>query len=358
MRKLAIVGTHPDTRQSAPFDDPNFEIWVFNEAPQSDWCKRWDVCFQLHRPEVYRSAHNMVRTDHWQWLQQSHGERIIYMQSVDPAVPNSCAYPLEQVAERWGRRMLTSSAAYALALALLRGYQRIEVYGIELSSNTEYSYQLPGWAYWVGLATGAGVDVVLRSGERQFSAPLYGYEGERQIDRAEYVSDAAELERVHAEDERALMRARSRLADAITERRTERVTDALNAAFQLAADSGRSSGQLAEAERYMTRDDIIPRQEFERRAAAAQSDADTLRAQAYVALGRCEYVYNVWAQTLAPEAAAQLRKLSDAALSLSYDAGAHLGIAAQNLAYMARYDELVQALGGQRAVSAMEDVHG
>ena len=115
-------------------------------------------------------------------------ERIIYMQSVDPAVPNSRAYPLEQVAERWGRRMLTSSAAYALALALLQGYRRIEVYGIELSSNTEYSYQLPGWAYWVGLATGAGADIILRSGERQFSAPLYGYEGERQIENICFVS--------------------------------------------------------------------------------------------------------------------------------------------------------------------------
>ena len=82
MNKLAIVGTHPNTRANAPYDDQNFDIWVFNEAPQfypgahpkdadKDWCLRWTGCFQLHEPEVYMSPNNFVDKTHWQWLQQN-----------------------------------------------------------------------------------------------------------------------------------------------------------------------------------------------------------------------------------------------------------------------------------------------
>jgi len=31
--RVAIVGSHPETRNQAPWDDLSFDIWVFNEAP-------------------------------------------------------------------------------------------------------------------------------------------------------------------------------------------------------------------------------------------------------------------------------------------------------------------------------------
>ncbi len=124
LRSLAIVGSHPDTRENAPFDDPNFEIWLYNEAPQKpEVYSRWDACLQIHLPEVYSATHNWVNADHWEWLQKDHGpDKRIFMQDVDHRVPNSVKYPLEEILEQFERRYLRSSPAEALALALHLGY--------------------------------------------------------------------------------------------------------------------------------------------------------------------------------------------------------------------------------------------
>ena len=96
-KALAIVGSHPTTRELAPYDDPRFDILLFNEAAQKpEVYKRWDMLLQIHLPEVYRSEHNWVNKDHWKWLQEKHGKPI-YMQHVDPDVPDSVEYPLDGI---------------------------------------------------------------------------------------------------------------------------------------------------------------------------------------------------------------------------------------------------------------------
>jgi len=84
--KIAIVGTHPATRENAPWGDSDYLIWLFNETPASPWVKRWDASFQLHAPEVYTSTNNFVDPSHWAWLQQPHPGRVIYMQQRDERV--------------------------------------------------------------------------------------------------------------------------------------------------------------------------------------------------------------------------------------------------------------------------------
>ena len=79
-KTVAIVGTHPDTRDNAPFDDPNIDIWVFNEVAgknvkQDDgsfrpWAWRVDAVFQMHLPLIYRSLLNRSDPKHWEWLQK------------------------------------------------------------------------------------------------------------------------------------------------------------------------------------------------------------------------------------------------------------------------------------------------
>ena len=138
MKKLAIVGSGPETRDLAPFDDNDYEIWIFNEAATSPWCKRWDAVFQMHEPELYK-GHNTKDPNHWGWLQQSHGKPI-YMQEVDPLVPDSVNYPLEATLGLAGSRYLTGTPAMAVALGLQKGFEEIHVWGVELSFS-EYQYQ-------------------------------------------------------------------------------------------------------------------------------------------------------------------------------------------------------------------------
>ena len=167
-KSLAIVGSHPATREFAPYDDPTVEIWLFNEAAQKPSVyKRWDALLQIHAEEIYTSLDNWVNKSHWDWLQQDHGRstvtgkpKRIYMQAFDERVPNCAVYPLDGILSMLpldddGNRQfhyLRSSPAMALALAIFMGYERILLYGSELSSNTEYTYQATNYAFWIGFA--------------------------------------------------------------------------------------------------------------------------------------------------------------------------------------------------------------
>jgi len=71
----------------------------------------------------------------------------------------------------------TTTIAYAIAYAIYAGYKRIEVYGVEMETNTEYGHQRPCVAYWCGVAYGKGIEVDFHS-PQFYVSPLYGYEGD------------------------------------------------------------------------------------------------------------------------------------------------------------------------------------
>ncbi len=365
VKKLAIVGSNSKTRGDAPFDDPRYEIWVFNEAPMQAWMqgKRWDVLFQLHKPEVYQSATNWVAKDHWQWL-QAQREKTIWMQDYDLDVPCSERYPLEAILRsipgadmNWlqgpgspwtaGRGWFDLSAAYALALALHLGYREIEIYGLDLESNTEYSYQLGCWRFWVGIALGMGAHLVVKCSSHDFgSGRMYGYDGEMQISKKHFSTRAKLLAEQFRSAEKALLRAKERAGQAILKRDYDALAGKLILEWQGAAQlAGVASGALAEAENYQGRTDMISRQEFERRAAQAQQDGEGLKAQMYATGGKTEYVFNVWRQTGRAEALEQLRGFLGAQMQYAFDAGARVGIYQENMGYLAQYDALMTAAG-------------
>lgn len=172
--KLAIVGTEKQTRHLAPFDNLDYDIWVFNEAANAEWCKRWTACFQLHKPSIYRNV-NKKDPQHWEWLQRKH-DKPIYMSEVDPLVPDSIKYPLTEVSKLTRYKNFRMTLAYAIALALYQGYESIDVYGVELANSAEYRSQQNCFAFWVGLAEGRGIPVRLHCCDGMFDKPLYAYE--------------------------------------------------------------------------------------------------------------------------------------------------------------------------------------
>lgn len=174
--KLAIVGTEEHTRHLAPFDDPSYEIWVFNEAANAEWCKRWDVCFQLHKPKIYTDINNRKDPKHWEWLQQTHGKPI-YMREVDPRVPDSVEYPLPYIQKTIHyKKNFRATLTYAMALAVYREYESIDIWGVELANSAEYRSQQNNFAFWTGYAEGKGIPVNLHCCEGMFKKPLYAYE--------------------------------------------------------------------------------------------------------------------------------------------------------------------------------------
>lgn len=363
-KKLAIVGTHPGTRDNAPFADQNFDIWVFNEAPQAEWCKRWTHDFQMHKPEVYTSPLNMVRGDHWEWLQQDHGiGKTIFQMEIDPRIPNSARYPLDELIDQFPAMIpvegdktpfLTSTAAMVIPLALYLGYEYIEVYGVDMASNTEYTYQQHGWAYWSGVARALlGHSFVLKSGEQHFRKRLYAYEGEVQIEREYFAAKVPELEKEKHAQELRLMKFRDRFNEATLKGQAQKLPDLISEAHGIAVKLGEAVGAMQEAQMYAGREDPISRQQFERRGAQAQQDGDQLRSVMDKESGKLEYVFNAWRASANEHALKQLRQFFDQYIQLGINVGGHLGVMRQNFEYLSAYDDRVTAAGGERTRQAL-----
>jgi hypothetical protein len=362
MKRLAIVGSHPDTRDNAPWNNPEYDIWVFNEAAMANpidtphdlakqWCKRWDVCFQMHKPEIYTSPHNRSNANHWQWLQQAHDDRKIYMQAVDERVPNSVAYPLDQAVELTGEKYFTSSFAYALALAALQNYAHIEIYGSDLVSNTEYSYQAECFKFWLAYLRGRGVTVEMKCWATAFVAPLYGYEGEVQLGAEYYRQRAAKHNADWQSAEKNLANTKRAIDKHISMSEWQKVKD-LVLSYQSAAHlAGSISGAMSEAERYAAYGErAIYRQEYEHSMARAQKDGERVKTLMYHVGGMVEYVWNIVKQTNAQKAITQLAEYIGVMGRHAYDAGAMQGVFAENGEYMRLFDGLVQAAGGRKSL--------
>jgi hypothetical protein len=354
-KKLAIVGTHSRTRDQAPWDDPDYEIWVFNEMPQHEWCKRWDVDFQLHKRAVYESPKNFVRGDHFEWLQQKHG-KTIWMQEVDRRVPDSKRYPLEEIQAcipganlQWFK----STTVYAIALALYLKYPYIELYGMDMASNTEYGYQLPNFQFWVGVALGMGTEIGILSNEQFFTGAMYGYEGEIQIDREFFEARAIEIKPALKSAEWEAKKLKDRVEEAISKDQFDKVSRLISEMQVAHMHAGEAKGALDEAERYAAREDPIPRQEFEVNMAKAQRDGEKERENMWHAGGQAEYVWNVWKQTKNAEAMKQLTKFMNDQLQYAVNTGYMLGKHHENNRYAGKYDELIVAAGGQRTLAAL-----
>ena len=199
--KLAIVGCASQTRDSVDYSDPDLDIWVFNESPSKEWCKRADAVLQLHEPSLWKSPVNRGDADHGKWL-MSGNTPPIWMWEKYPDVPKAERLPREDIvdtllktlevdSERGRKDFFTSTTAFALALGIYLGYKEIHTYGIELMDEEEYREQQPCAMFWMGLAVGRGVKLVTHS--QMFDAPLYPIETFVGIDKSVFGDKVAEL---------------------------------------------------------------------------------------------------------------------------------------------------------------------
>ena len=159
-------------------------IWAYNYHTP-----RLDRILEMHpvwlQAQSQKPEYEKVR-QHWEWL-KSNTTIPIYMLSRRPEVPMSVNYPLAEVQalvpEARRKSVFTSSFDYLMGLAVLEGYDRIETYGFEMGSDTEYRYQREGAAYWIGYCDAHGIEVVTPKNTALLSKRLYGYEGGSMIYR-------------------------------------------------------------------------------------------------------------------------------------------------------------------------------
>ena len=181
MKKLAIVGAQERTRNNAPFDNPEYDIWVVSNWANAEWAKRVDAVIEVHNQGIYKN--HPKDPAYWYWLQNNE-TATVYMQYPDKSVPRSVEMPIEELQALTDNlhvlgqsaQVINSSIAFALALAIHLGYEQIDIYGVEMAASSEYRSQQPIFAFWVGYAAGKGIKLNVNCTEGLFIQPLYGYE--------------------------------------------------------------------------------------------------------------------------------------------------------------------------------------
>lgn len=293
-KTVCIVGSHPRTRGDTPWSRKFKDIWVFNEAASLAWPKRVTAVFQMHKPFIWLSEAN--RNDpnpidgekydeaikrgakpHREWMVEEHPDIEIYMQEKYDNVPASVVYPIDELCAallpnlyRLGSKRrkslvkpFTNSVAYAIALAIFLEYEVIEIYGVEMESNTEWIYQRENVAFWTGLAVGRGIEVQFRSKSGFFREMLYGYEGGIVIERQEFEAGMKHWrgEKILTQEamQRAAIKVEKTLGE-LFENQDNSKSEELAVAYMQALKNhneailhfGMASGGLEENGRYMT----------------------------------------------------------------------------------------------------------
>lgn len=145
--KLAIVGMYGGTRDQAPWDDESYDIWCLNEAYYKDtWVKRYTMWWQMHDNGVI--FQNINDKDHAAWLANC-GAPVMMMETHE-SIPNSVAFPIDEVIQEFGTKYISSSFAFMVIAAWAMEYERVEAFGFKMSNDGEYFKQRPNADYWLG----------------------------------------------------------------------------------------------------------------------------------------------------------------------------------------------------------------
>ena len=167
--KIALIGSAPSSRNLAPFNDPEWEIWSC--SPSNVDLPRSDVFFEIHAWDTM--ARDPELTVFLAWL-RTHPK--VYLQKQNPQFPNALVYPKDEMVEKYGPYFFTSSLSYMWALALEQKPTHIGMWGVDMTATEEYGYQRAGCHYFIQKAKDLGVQIVVPvESDIMAPTPMYGF---------------------------------------------------------------------------------------------------------------------------------------------------------------------------------------
>lgn len=193
--KVAIIAADP-SYSLAPFEDNEWEVWGCNSM--------WHLC---------RDSKGRFRADRWfemhpMSVQTEEELRAInlcpiplyHLGDADGIqAPSGVAYPLEKVLAQFPYRYFTCTFAYQIALAMHEGFTTIGLFGVELDRGTarERMVEKACVEFWIGLALGAGINVITPDGSRLCAQEhLYGYEYHKEVEEVNSIIDGLFFRRI------------------------------------------------------------------------------------------------------------------------------------------------------------------
>lgn len=374
---LAIVGSHPRTRNDFDFTRQDCDVWIFNEAVSNHTFPRADAIFQMHVPTIWRNPQNRNDPGHYNWLQNQTEVKDIWMQDIYPDVPASRRYPLEDVRAMLHDNpdhFLSSSVPQAVALAILQGYSRIEIYGVAMETNTEYQWQREGVAFWRGFAMGRGIDFYFA--DPTYKCLIYGYDTEVALSAEVFEERIKELGEQIEKLNISYTVAATGLNEAVAafengDNSYENITPKVAALLSAGKELGLVDGGRQENERYMekakamletTGDFVFSRQEFEGSAAKLMENVNNLKTNFAALGGQLGLLHkNIFGAANGSPKRAKMVEAFKSTLQAYMQANNMLavysGAMLENRNYMQRLDAGIRAAGGEKSEAVLLEAH-
>ncbi len=225
-KRIAVCGFASSSRDMAPVNDPNWEIWGLNQLYRH--IKRADRWFDVH---YYWEQEVVPGTDggydkpgsymHW----MANCGLPVYMHHLVKEIPTSVRFPVERLIAKYGSDYFTSTIAFMVALAIeeiegrvdaeFKAYVKrspkvlleradltavrrkmfaeyaIGVFGVDLIVGDEYFWQKSCAEFWLGHASALGINVVLPP-TTALCKQMYRYGYEKEPDTIVKLSELAE----------------------------------------------------------------------------------------------------------------------------------------------------------------------
>jgi hypothetical protein len=106
----------------------------------------------------------------------------ILMQKQWPEIPHSVAYPINEIIAKYGG-YFTNTISYMIAYAIYLGAKEIGIWGVDMAVDSEYHHQRPSCEYFIGLAKGMGINVVIPAESDLCKVLfLYGFQEKEKIE--------------------------------------------------------------------------------------------------------------------------------------------------------------------------------
>lgn len=152
MKTVSIIGMG-STMIKCPFRG---EIWAMNQTYKV--AKRIDKLF-ITDPRINFTGKQNHDFDEINGL----GIPIVSLHHF-PEIKNFEAFPWDDAVEEFKTEFYTNTVCYMLAYAIYNGYEKIDMYGIDMATQREYILERGGIEFWVGFAMGRGIEVTNTKG--------------------------------------------------------------------------------------------------------------------------------------------------------------------------------------------------
>ena len=86
-------------------------------------------------------------------------------------------FPIKEIIEFTGSNYFTNSISYMIAYAIYTNASEINIYGVDMEVGSEYEYERPNVAFWLGFAKAKGIKTYNHNGFTNTSIP-YGYDSD------------------------------------------------------------------------------------------------------------------------------------------------------------------------------------